>query len=249
MATTKKSETVSSEDKNMTTENTALATIDKEKLATLTQKTSKSGKVKLPNLGELTRLDLLRPEQIVSSFTVNGYLIKPVFVSDSKVELLVFEYNKKATVDKDTGVEKSPAVNQIYNTVVTIEPEKITTKTGKTFFGSPKSDVEFLTTKDVQKMYDVAIKNLAKQPVIYLAEKGMVSKDTFLSTVGNAISLEYKVSQEESEYLAKVFFGYCMKNREYRGLTPKQLLGYLSANAETKTLAEPTITEIDNYTF
>jgi hypothetical protein len=155
MATKKSSssttKTVSSEEKNMTTENTALATIDKEKLATLTQKTSKSGKVKLPNLGELTRLDLLRPEQIVSSFTVNGYLIKPVFVSDSKVELLVFEYNKKATVDKDTGVEKSPAVNQIYNTVVTIEPEKITTKTGKTFLVRPSLTLNSLLLRTYKK--------------------------------------------------------------------------------------------------
>ena len=77
----------------------------------------------------------------------------------------------------------------------------------------------------------------------------MVNPNSFLGAFRAAIKTEYMVTDEQANYLGKTFFAYCLKNPEYRGSTPSQLLGYLETNAQQKLLAAPTQAEIDNETF
>jgi hypothetical protein len=253
MATKKSSSSTSStvsEEKIMTTENTVLALTDemKKQLSTLTQAKNKAGNVKLPSLAELTLLENLQPEQLISSFTVSGYTVKPVLVSPEVIQLIVFDYNKKETTKKDGTIV--PAVHQTYNEIVELKPQKFAKKNGDGyFFGAPECEADFVDSKLAQKLYDSTLKNVVKQPIILMVEKGMLSKDTYLSTLRAALKAEYKLTDEQANYLGKVFFGYTRMNPEYRGLSPKKLLSYLAVNTEQKELAAPTVEQIDDYTF
>lgn len=225
------------------------AIVPLESLSTLTQKKNKVGKVKLPNIGELTMLENLQPEQLISSFKVAGYTVKPTFISDEKVELIVFSFEQNQTTDKETGEIKKPYVFREINEFVEIEAQKIANKKGGHFLGAPQSSTDWVDSSLAKKFFDAAQKNLGKQPIILMLEKKMVNPASFLGAFRAAIKTEYDVSDEQANFLGKTFFAYCQKNPEYRGSTPSKLLGYLATNAQQKVLAAPTQAEIDNYTF
>jgi hypothetical protein len=208
------------------------------KLAAISQSVNpKNGKTKLPTMAKLNLVMQSNPLQLIKIVKVAGYSILPTKIEADSMEVLILSYAQSELKDKETGEIKRNAIAYEVKEVITITTD---------VFGIPQSETDLVDTATVGKIFNKVVESLIDQPLYVLAKNKMVTGDRVLKAFMSALITKYSLTEAQSEYLSKVYFGYIVANPEYQAYSPKQLLTLLTAdNAPRKALKSPDLENVD----